>query len=182
MTFTDSLQQHLDVFRALAPLESAIMRGQAMIHTACHQGQTVFVCGNGGSAADAQHFAAELTGRYISDRPAYAGIALTVDSSALTAIANDYGYDRVFSRQLEGLAKPQDVLLAISTSGNSENVLAAVDTARQKGLHTIALTGGDGGQLAKCCDNAIVVPSRCTARIQEAHIFILHTFCEALEP
>ncbi len=180
--FEEKIQQHLTVFNELTTIEHNIFEAAALISNACQNGHTVFACGNGGSAADAQHFAAELTGRYISDRASYPGIALTVDTSALTAIANDYGYQRVFSRQLEGLGKPHDVLLAISTSGNSENVIEAVNTAKAKGMKSIGLLGRDGGQLAAMVDIAVVVPSQVTARIQEAHIFILHYFCEALEP
>lgn len=180
--FKQELQQHLSVFNDLSRIEYQIVSATDLVSRACRNGNTVFACGNGGSAADAQHFAAELTGRYIRDRQSYAGIALTVDTSALTAIGNDYGYHRVFARQLEGLGKPKDVLLAISTSGNSENVLEAVKVAKEKGMNTIGLLGRDGGSLATQVDVPIIVPSDVTARIQEAHIFVLHYFCEALEP
>lgn len=176
------LQQHLAVFEQLHSIENAITTAADTIVSACQRDKTVFVCGNGGSAADAQHFAAELTGRYVNNRRSYAGVALTVDTSALTAIGNDYGYDSIFSRQLEGLGRDGDVLVAISTSGNSANVLKAVQLARQKGITSIALLGRDGGQLRQLADIAVVVPSDTTARIQEAHIFILHYFCEGLEP
>ncbi len=178
----EKLQEHLAVMRQLGTLEADICRATTLVTETTKSGRTVFICGNGGSAADAQHFAAELTGRYCQDRRSYAGIALTVDTSALTAIANDYGYECVFSRQLEGLGKRGDVLIALSTSGNSPNVIEAVKTAQEKGMQTIALAGRDGGKLASMVDIALVVPSDTTARIQEAHIFLLHTFCEGLEP
>lgn len=179
--FEEKLNHHLQVFSQLNSVQSAVEQAGLLIQTACQTGQTVFACGNGGSAADAQHFAAELTGRYVTDRRSYPGIALTVDTSALTAIGNDYGYERVFSRQLEGLGKRDDVLVGISTSGNSANVIAAVNVAREKGMKTIGLLGRDGGELAAMVDTAIVIPSNTTARIQEAHIFVLHYFCELLE-
>lgn len=180
--FEQKLQQHLSVFNDLITIEKDITTATALVSDACRSRHTVFACGNGGSAADAQHFAAELTGRYVTDRQSYPGLALTVDTSALTAIGNDYGYHRVFARQLEGLGKSNDVLVGISTSGNSENVIEATKVARDKGMKTIGLLGRDGGKLADIVDIAVIVPSDVTARIQEAHIFILHYFCEALEP
>lgn len=179
--FQEKLTHHVDVFSQLSTIQTEIEQGAQVVKEACQLERTVFACGNGGSAADAQHFAAELTGRYVTDRRSYAGLALTVDTSALTAIGNDYGYERVFSRQLEGLGKANDVLIGLSTSGNSGNVLAAVEVAREKGMKTIGLLGRDGGALAALVDTAIIVPSETTARIQEAHIFILHYFCELLE-
>lgn len=176
------LTEHIAVFQQLNAIQADIFQAASLVSDACKNGHTVFACGNGGSAADAQHFAAELTGRYVTDRQSYAGIALTTDTSALTAIANDYGYDRVFARQLEGLGRNGDVLVAISTSGNSKNVIEAVNTAKTKGIKTIGLLGHHGGQLNALTDISIVVPSTTTARIQEAHIFILHAFCEPLEP
>ncbi len=180
--FEKKLKQHVETFQQLMTIREPIQAGADMIAETCLSGRTVFACGNGGSAADAQHFSAELTGRYTKDRASYAGIALTVDTSALTAIGNDYGYDRVFSRQLEGLGRKDDVLLGISTSGNSQNVIEAVNVAKDKGMKTIALLGRDGGKLKDLVDVAVVVPSDVTARIQEAHIFVLHYFCEQLEP
>lgn len=177
----DKLHEHQQVFASLTALVPDIEMAAKVIAGAARANQTVFACGNGGSAADAQHFAAELTGRYVSNRRSYAGIALTVDTSALTAIGNDYGYDFVFSRQLEGLGKADDVLVAISTSGNSGNVIEAVNIAKQKNITTVGLLGRDGGQLKSMVDYPLVVPSTVTARIQEAHIFMLHHFCEHLE-
>jgi phosphoheptose isomerase len=141
----------------------------------------VLFFGNGGSAADAQHLASELVGRFVMDRPALTALALTTDASAITSISNDYGFDQVFARQIEGLGKPGDVALAISTSGRSANVLLGVKRARECGLTTIGLTGGDGGQLADLVDIPIIVPSANTARIQECHITIGHILCEIVE-
>jgi len=145
------------------------------------RGCKILVCGNGGSAADAQHFAAELSGRYVKERRALAGIALTVDTSALTAIGNDYGFDQVFSRQVEALGRPGDLLVGISTSGNSRNVILAVQAAQALGMRTLGLLGRDGGQLRTLVDDALVVPSQVTARIQELHLMTYHFWCEALD-
>lgn len=145
------------------------------------RGCRVLICGNGGSAADAQHFAAELSGRYVKERRALAGIALTTDTSALTAIGNDYGFDRIFSRQVEALGRPGDLLIGISTSGNSPNVILAVEAAKQLGVRTLGLLGRDGGKLRTLVDDALVVPCPVTARIQEVHQMIYHFWCEALE-
>ena len=144
-------------------------------------GKKVLVCGNGGSAADAQHIAAEFVGRYEKERKAMPSIALTTDTSALTAIANDYEFDRVFARQVEALAASGDCLIAISTSGNSPNVISAVMTARKLGCTVVGLTGAGGKKLASLCDAVVMVPSARTARIQEAHIAIAHYWCEMLD-
>ena len=145
------------------------------------RGGRILVAGNGGSAADAQHLAAELSGRYLKERKALAGIALTTDTSALTAIGNDYGYDFVFSRQVEALGRPGDLFIGISTSGNSSNVIKAVESAKELGLKTLGLLGRDGGKLKGLVDDAIVVPSSVTARIQEVHQMIYHFWCEAID-
>lgn len=144
-------------------------------------GGKVLIFGNGGSAADSQHMSAELIGRFQKERQSFPAIALTTDTSALTALANDYSFDVVFVRQLEGLGRPGDVAVAISTSGNALNVIAGVTQARLMGMTTIALTGKKGGQLAGLVDVPIVVPSDVTARIQEAHICIIHCICELVE-
>lgn len=144
-------------------------------------GGKVLFCGNGGSAADAQHLAAELVGRYVTERRALPGIALTVDTSILTAVGNDYGFERVFARQVEALGAPGDVLVAITTSGGSPNVLAAIESARAKGMKILGLTGEKGQKFAADCDVGIAVPSRTTSRIQECHILIGHVLCEALD-
>jgi D-sedoheptulose 7-phosphate isomerase len=144
-------------------------------------GGKLMFCGNGGSAADSQHLAAELTGRYIADRRPLAALALSTDTSALTSIANDYAFADVFERQVAALGRPPDCLIGISTSGNSANLLHAFATARRTGLTTIGLLGRDGGRLAALCDIGIVVPSFTTARIQETHIFIGHSLCGLIE-
>lgn len=145
------------------------------------RGCRILVCGNGGSAADAQHFAAELSGRYVKERRALAGIALTTDTSALTAIGNDYGFDKVFSRQVEALGRPGDLLIGISTSGNSSNVIQAVEAAKGLGMKTLGLLGRDGGKLKELCDDALVVSCPVTARIQEVHQMIYHFWCEVID-
>ena len=139
------------------------------------------LAGNGGSAADAQHIAAELVGRYGFDRPSIPSLALTTDTSNLTAIGNDYGYDQVFSRQLEGMGQEGDIFIGISTSGNSVNIMKAFESAKKKGITTIALTGRDGGEMAKMADVALIVPSHATPRIQESHILIGHILCDIIE-
>ena len=145
------------------------------------RGCRILVCGNGGSAADAQHFAAELSGRYVKERRALAGIALTTDTSALTAIGNDYGFEKIYSRQVEALGRPGDLLVGISTSGNSPNVILAVEAAKALGLKTLGLLGRDGGKLNDLCDESLVVPSSVTARIQEVHQMIYHFWCEVID-
>lgn len=139
------------------------------------------LAGNGGSAADAQHIAAEMVGRYGFDRPSLPSLALTTDTSALTAIGNDYGYDKVFSRQLEGMGQDGDIFIGISTSGNSVNIINAFKSAKKKNITTVALVGRDGGDMAKMADIAIVVPSDSTPRIQESHILIGHILCDIIE-
>ena len=151
---------------------------------ALQAGHKILSCGNGGSAADAQHFSSELLNRFEMERPALAAIALTTDTSTLTSIANDYAYDRVFARQIEALGQAGDILLAISTSGNSSNVSEAIDTAHHKGISVVALTGRDGGQIAgQLSDNdvEIRVPSDITARIQEVHLLTIHCICDQID-
>lgn len=145
------------------------------------KGKKTLIAGNGGSAADAQHFAAELVGRYGFDRPSLPSIALTTDSSNLTAIGNDYGYDKVFSRQLEGMGQEGDLFIGISTSGNSQNVLNAFEVAKAKNIITVALVGRDGGKMADVADFTIIVPSNDTPRIQESHLLIEHMICDIIE-
>jgi len=142
---------------------------------------TVLLCGNGGSAADAQHIAAELTGRFLRERPGLPAVALTTDSSALTAIGNDYGFDRVFARQVEALGRPGDLLVAITTSGSSPNVLRAIHAARSRELAVIGLLGRDGGAARALCDVALVVEADATARVQEVHSLAAHILCEAVD-
>ena len=144
-------------------------------------GNKILLCGNGGSAADAQHIAAELTGRYKTERRGLAGIALTTDTSALTAIANDYGYDRIFDRQVEALAREGDLLIGISTSGNSMNIMSALAVAKLLGCRTIGLSGKEGGEMNRICHVNLIVPSDDTPRIQEMHILIGHILCQAVD-
>lgn len=176
-----SLAEHRETFDILAGMAGDIARCADLLTTTLQRGNRVLICGNGGSAADAQHFAAELTNRFEKDHNGYPVIALTTDTSALTAIGNDLGFEQVFSRQLQALGQVGDLLIAISTSGNSPNVMRAVETAREREIGTIGLLGRDGGALATLVDQPLVVPSRRTARVQEAHIFILHVLCECFD-
>lgn len=175
--FTD----HLDVFGKTMEQMDVIQLMAERCKEALKAGNKVLFCGNGGSAADAQHLAAELIGRFQKERRSLASIALTTDTSILTAVANDYGYDEVFARQVEGLGRSGDVLIGISTSGNSANVVKAALKARDTGMHTIAFTGEGGGKLKDICDITFVVPSKVTARIQEMHIMVGHIICELVE-
>jgi D-sedoheptulose 7-phosphate isomerase len=175
------LQEHLAVMRGVAALSGEIERAAILIAEAVKAGNKLMLCGNGGSAADSQHIAAEFAGRFVKDRRPLAGLALTTDTSALTCIANDYSFDEVFARQVLGLGRAGDCLLAISTSGNSRNVIRAVEAARGASIRSIGLLGRDGGKLGGLCDLSIVVASQSTARIQEAHIFIGHTLCALVE-
>jgi D-sedoheptulose 7-phosphate isomerase len=148
---------------------------------ALRAGNKLLFAGNGGSAGDAQHIAAEITGRYKLDRPAYAAIALTTDTSALTAIANDYGYDQVFSRQVQGLGRRGDVLFGLTTSGRSPNILAALQMAREQGLVTVGFTGAKGQAMASACDHLLVAPTDDTPIVQQIHLAVAHGICEAIE-
>jgi D-sedoheptulose 7-phosphate isomerase len=179
--FISNLEQHLVLFARLRELEASVEAAVSAIAGVMRQGGKLLLCGNGGSAADCQHIAAEFTGRFVHERRPLPAIALSTDTSALTCIGNDYSFDDVFSRQLLALGGPRDCLLGISTSGNSRNVLKAVAAARELGMLTIALSGRDGGALKAACDCSIVVPSDVTARIQEAHILIGHTICGGVE-
>jgi D-sedoheptulose 7-phosphate isomerase len=179
--FIELLQRHKECFDQLPALaDAAAGVGEALARVLADGGK-ILVCGNGGSAADAQHFAAEIIGRFEQERPSWPAVALTTDSSILTALGNDYGFDEIFARQVQGLGKATDALVAISTSGSSENVLRAVDCARALGMTTVGLLGRDGGAIKGRVDFAIVIDDRSTARIQEAHIFILHFWAMAIE-
>ncbi len=179
---TKSLQEHLEIIQNLidATLPAIEQSGQ-MICEALTSGKKVLLCGNGGSAADAQHIAAELVGCYEKQRRSWPAIALTTDTSALTAVSNDLGYEEVFARQVAGLAQSGDVLVAISTSGKSKNVLRAAERAREFGCKTIALTGATAEPLGLLCEVSVAVPSNRTSRIQEAHITIGHLWCEMVD-
>lgn len=179
--FSDSAQLKL----ATAPgLAGPIARAAQIMTDSLKSGGKVLACGNGGSAADAQHFSAELLGRFERERQELAAIALTTDTSAITAIANDYSYDMIFAKQVRGLGAKGDVLIAISTSGNSNNVVEAMNAARTKGMIVVALTGRDGGKMGALLganDVHLNVSSNVTARIQEVHILILHCLCDAID-
>lgn len=167
--------------KALRSCAGDIGRASSLVSEAFADSKKLIIFGNGGSAADSQHIAAELVGRFLKERKGLPAIALTTNTSILTAIANDYSYDQVFSRQVDAIAQKNDVAIGISTSGKAANVIEAVETANRKGLITIALTGGDGGGLAKAAKIPVVVPSGSTPRIQEAHITIGHIVCQLVE-
>jgi len=179
--FLENLNQHRELFAQLDVLAETVSRSASAIAATIRAGGKLLICGNGGSAGDSQHIAAEFTGRFVKDREPIAAMALSTDTSALTCIANDYSFDDVFSRQVRALGKPGDCLLAITTSGNSGNVLTAIAAANKLGITTIGLLGRDGGKAAALCNIAITVPSDVTARIQEAHILIGHTLCGQVE-
>jgi D-sedoheptulose 7-phosphate isomerase len=179
--FLSELDDHIAVMTMVRELEGVVEALGVQWLKALNNGGKILLMGNGGSAADAQHIAAELVGRYMCERKGLAAIALTTDTSILTAVGNDYGYDAIFSRQIEALASPQDVVVAYSTSGNSRNVLAAIKTAKEIGCYTSALTGESGGQLQAIADTCICIPSSCTPRVQEAHAFIGHMLCAAVD-
>lgn len=179
--FLDNLAEHAALFQRLAALQPEVEQVGALLADTLQSGNKLLVCGNGGSAADAQHLASELTGRFIADRRPLAAIALSTDSSALTCIGNDYGFEEVFSRQVQALARPGDCLIGISTSGKSPNVRRAVAAARGAGVSVVGLLGRDGGPMRADCDVSIVIPSDVTARIQEAHILVIHTLCGLIE-
>ncbi|MEQ1605252.1 MAG: D-sedoheptulose 7-phosphate isomerase [Pyrinomonadaceae bacterium] len=177
-----SLNQHLEVFnKVISDITGPIDYCATLLVETFKAGNKVLICGNGGSAADAQHIAAEFVGRFETERKALPAIALTTDTSALTALANDYDFERIFARQVDALAADGDCLIAISTSGNSRNVIAAVMAARNRGCRVIGMTGANGKKLASLSDGCILVPSERTARIQEAHITIAHIWCEMVD-
>jgi D-sedoheptulose 7-phosphate isomerase len=173
--------EHLCVATALRSLALDVDRVVAIMARSMAAGGVLLACGNGGSAADAQHIAAELTGRFLRDRKPLPALALHGNTSSLTAIANDYGYEQVFAREVGAHGREGDVLLAISTSGNSANIVAAIEAAREKRMVVIGLTGEAGGKMRDLCDECLCVPSTSTPRIQECHILIGHTICELLE-
>ncbi|WP_295452164.1 SIS domain-containing protein [uncultured Thiodictyon sp.] len=179
--FETELREHQSTISLLLDRTSIIESAAAALSDALASGRKILLCGNGGSAADAQHLAAELMVRYERNRPPLAAIALTTDTSLVTAHANDYDFDTLFARQLLGLGHAGDCLIAISTSGQSGNVIRAAATAHDMGLIVIALTGHDGGQLAPLAHFPVIVPSDVTARIQEAHILIGHYWCKQIE-
>lgn len=179
--FNDSIATKQAALKVLVP---PIVAGAKLMADSLKKDGKVMSCGNGGSAADSQHFSAELLNRFERERPGLAGIALTTDTSTLTSISNDYEYNEIFSKQVRALGRAGDVLLAISTSGNSPNVMRAIDAAHEKGIHVVALTGRDGGKMApqlKAGDVEIRVPAKVTARIQEVHLLALHCLCDLID-
>lgn len=180
-TFISDLEEHNALMKKLANCSGRIETVGTVLINTLKQGGKILLCGNGGSAADCQHIAAELVVQYQKQRKALAAIALTTDSSILTANANDFGFDTVYSRQIEAFANEKDCLIAISTSGNSENILKAVEAATLIGMTVIGLTGRDGGKLRELVTHPVIVPSEVTARIQEAHILIGHWWCGLIE-
>ena len=176
------LQAHKETIeKTIRTMIPQIEMASKLVIETLKNGNKVLLCGNGGSAADAQHIAAELTGRYKVERKGLAGVALTTDTSALTAIGNDYGYDRIFDRQVEALVREGDLLIGISTSGNSLNILSALLLAKEMGASTLGLSGKGGGKLNYACDINLIVPSDDTPRIQEVHILIGHIISQAVD-
>lgn len=172
---------HMAMFNALEPLFPLISDVGIAMQNAIKNGGKILIMGNGGSAADSQHIAAEIVGRFKKERKGLPAIALTTDTSILTSVGNDYGFNYVFARQIEALCRPEDFVIGLTTSGNSQNIVSAIEAANNIGAITLGLTGGTGGKLNTLCQYNIVIPSNVTARIQEAHIFVGHSLCEILE-
>lgn len=172
---------HMAMFNKLEPLFPLISEVGIAMQNTIKNGGKILLMGNGGSAADSQHIAAEIVGRFKKERKGLPAIALTTDTSIITSVGNDYGYDYIFARQIEALCRPEDLVIGLTTSGNSANVVSAIQAAKTIGATTVGLTGGTGGKLNALCDYNIVIPSNVTARIQEAHIFVGHSLCEILE-
>jgi len=181
MNLSDIFKDHIKVINKIEKNSDLIFKAASKLTSLLKNGNKILFMGNGGSAADSQHLAAELIGRFQKERDSIPAIALTTDTSILTAIGNDYSFDEIFKRQVQGLANKGDGVVGISTSGNSENVIQAVIEAKRKDAFTIALTGKDGGKLKEIADLSIIVPSDITARIQEGHILIGHILCQLIE-
>ena len=185
MTSSENLQkaiaEHQAMFAKLADLIPQISQVAEELKACLKRGGKILLMGNGGSAADSQHIAAEIVGRFKKERRGLAAIALTTDTSIITSVGNDYGYDYIFARQIESLCRPEDVVVGITTSGNSKNVVAAIEEANRLGATTIGLTGGTGGKLNDLCKFNLIMPSSDTPRVQAAHIFVGHSLCELLE-
>ena len=179
--FKEILADHISVFNKLSDFETQVHSVANLIYNSFKKSGKILLCGNGGSAADAQHIAAEFIGRFEIERGPLPAIALTTDTSVITCISNDYNYNQIFSRQVETLGNKNDCLIAISTSGNSQNIINAVNTANISELTTIGILGNDGGQLHKLCQHNLIINSTNTARIQETHIFLLHAICGLID-
>ncbi|MGN6711812.1 D-sedoheptulose-7-phosphate isomerase [Anaerocolumna jejuensis] len=183
MEINKVIEEKIEILNSLKDSEYMILAGKVIneMVESLNNGGKILLAGNGGSAADAQHFAGEIVGRFMMEREALPAISLCVDPSVMTCIGNDYGYEKVFSRQIKGLGNKGDIFVAISTSGNSDNLIDAVISAREKGLITVGFLGKDGGKLKEICDYSLVVPSKITPRIQEVHTFTVHIMCENIE-
>ena len=177
----NELEEHLKNTKSIYQLIPKIYNLTNIIISTFKKGKKLLVCGNGGSAADAQHFSSELIGRYEKERSSFPAIALTTDSSAITSISNDFGFDNIFSRQIEGLGEPGDILIVISTSGNSKNLIKAIETAKKKNIQCAALLGNKGGLISEMVDLKIIISSKRTCRIQEMHGLIIHMICGLIE-
>jgi D-sedoheptulose 7-phosphate isomerase len=177
----NAIAEHQIMFEKLGDLIPQISQVAEELKACLKHGGKILLMGNGGSAADSQHIAAEIVGRFKKERRGLAAIALTTDTSIITSVGNDYGYDYIFARQIEALCRPEDVVIGITTSGNSKNIVAAIEEANRLGATTIGLTGGNGGKLTAICKFNLVMPSSETARVQEAHIFVGHSLCDLLE-
>lgn len=181
VSIEEVLKEHNHTVDGLSDIQDKILIAAKLVIDALKSGKKILIAGNGGSAADAQHFAAELTGRFLKERQSLAGIALTTDTSAITAIANDYGYEHIFLRQLSGLAQSGDVFVGISTSGNSESINLSAKFCKDQDIRSVGLLGRDGGESIGLFDNSVIVPSDSTARIQECHILIIHIWCMMID-
>jgi len=177
----NAIAEHQTMFAKIGDLIPQISQVAEELKACIKRGGKILIMGNGGSAADSQHIAAEIVGRFKKERRGLAAIALTTDTSIITSVGNDYGYDYIFARQIEALCRPEDVVIGITTSGNSKNVVTAIEEANQLGATTIGLTGGSGGKMNELCKYNLVMPSSVTARVQEAHIFVGHSLCDLLE-
>jgi len=181
MTFEQSLEETTRTLKALADIRPAIDQASKLILETLKSGGKLLVAGNGGSAAEAAHFATELTGRYAKNRKALPAMALSADGSLLTCIGNDYGFDQVFSRQIEGLAKPGDLVVVLTSSGNSDNIIAALNTAKNQGIKSLAFLGRGGGKAKGLATCELIIPGQSGAAAQEAHLFLIHHFCELID-
>ena len=181
MTFEQSLEETTRTLKALADIRPAIDQASKLILETLKSGGKLLVAGNGGSAAEAAHFATELTGRYAKNRKALPALALSADGSLLTCIGNDYGFDQVFSRQIEGLAKPGDLVVVLTSSGNSANIIAALNTAKNQGIKSLAFIGRGGGKAKGLATCELIIPGQSGAAAQEAHLFLIHHFCELID-
>ncbi len=181
MTFEQSLEETTRTLKALADIRPAIDQASKLILETLKSGGKLLVAGNGGSAAEAAHFATELTGRYAKNRKALPALALSADGSLLTCIGNDYGFDQVFSRQIEGLAKPGDLVVVLTSSGNSANIITALNTAKNQGIKSLAFLGRGGGKAKGLATCELIIPGQTGAAAQEAHLFLIHHFCELID-